>query len=115
MSPRTTVFMLLRATPRWHAMPQDERHAVLDDVFARVFSSVPGVSLRHYDAGAFGNRYSAVVVWETADMAAYREAVALLRDHEFFARPCFELLDTIVGAEHDGAESKPVPLWAAAA
>lgn len=95
--------MLLAPTPAWQALSQPDRDALLDDLFVRVFNAFPGVRLRQYDSEAFGHRVGAVLVWEAEDLADYRDAVGLLREHPLLARPCFQIIDTIVAAEHQGA------------
>lgn len=97
-----TVFMLLGATTHWQALPQPERDELLDDVFVRVFNAFPGVRLRQYDSDAFDRRVGAVLVWEAEDLAEYRDAVALLREHPLLTRPYFHVVDTIMAAEHLG-------------
>jgi hypothetical protein len=110
-----TVFMLLRATPYWMGLDAGQRLAFRDDLLAWVFCNFPEVRLRYYDTEAFHGRCTAVAMWETTELPAYHAMVEALRGHDFFARPCFELADAIVGAEDGWREPEQVPLWAGVA
>jgi hypothetical protein len=96
---RATVFMLLKATAHWLALDAEEREAALDEALARVFNGFPGVSFRFYETAAFSSRCSAVMLWEAEELKDYQEAVRSLGRCDVFARPLFEPLEVIVGAE----------------
>jgi hypothetical protein len=115
MHHRYTVFMLLRASPHWMGLDASQRLACRDELLAWVFNHHPEVTLRYYDTEAFHGRYTAVAVWETTELPAYHAMVEALRGHDFFAKPWFELGDTIVGAEDGWREPETVPLWAGVA
>lgn len=88
------VFMLLRALPHWLALGRDERNAVHDSAFELVFNRFPAVRMRRFDAAGLHGRCAEVLVWETTDVAEYREAVDSLQQHELFGRG-FEIVDVI--------------------
>jgi len=90
-----TVFMLLKATPHWQALGRDQRDTVHDSALMCVFNRFPEVRLRRFDATGLHGRCSEVLVFETTDVAEYREAVDCLHRHELFARPCFEIVEVI--------------------
>lgn len=104
IAPPTTVFMLLSATEAWHALPRHARDALMDALFVRVYESCPGVRLRQYDAAGFDGAGRAVLVWEVRDAGDWREATALLHEHELLREPYLRLVDTVVAAEVGAGE-----------
>jgi len=115
MTPRPyTVFMLLKATAAWLALPPDQRNAIYDGALFKVFNRFPEVRLRFFDASAFHGRCSDVLVWETTDMPEYRDAVDALRSDELLAKPYFDVLDVIPSIADGGREPvcSPLPAWA---
>ena len=90
-----TVFMLLRATPRWLDLDTDERQSLQDSALVHVYDRFPAVRLRFFDASAFHGRCTDLMVWETTDMPEYRAAVESLRRHALLHEPHFEVLDVI--------------------
>lgn len=66
---RTTIFMLRKGTPQWHALDLDRREQVLDDALVRVFNGFPLVSLRLCDTEGFATRCSLVALWKAEDPA----------------------------------------------
>lgn len=107
MSRKVTVFMPLKASPQWLALPRDDREAFHDGVLARVFEGFPGVRLRWFDAQAFHGRCCGVAMWEADTLADYHELAEALRETPFFAPPYFEVLDVIVSAEDGWREPAP--------
>ena len=90
-----TVFMLLKASAPWLALAREEREALYDSALMLVFNRFPSVRLSYFDASPFHSRCSDVLLWETTDMAEYRDAIATLRQHEFMSPQHFEVIDVI--------------------
>lgn len=97
---RWAIFMLLRTTPAWLALPRTERGRIAEAAFAHAFRN-ESVSLRHFDAEAFSGRCTDVAMLETDDLKAYYFAIERLRDTPLFTTPYFEVVD-IIPAMEDG-------------
>lgn len=99
--PVFTLFMLLRSQPAWLALTRPERAAYVAAEVAPVLARWPQVAMRFYDAEAFTGRCTDLMVFETADLAAYSHLIDGLRDTAFLGRPYFEVLE-IIPALEDG-------------
>jgi hypothetical protein len=72
-----------------------KRDALHDSALMLVFNRFPEVRMRRFDAAGLHGHCTEVLVWETTDVAEYRDAVDSLHQHDFFGRPCFEVVDVI--------------------
>jgi darcynin-like uncharacterized protein len=102
-----TFFMLLKASPHWHALDDDAQRRVFDDALSLVFNGYPELRMSRYKAGAFHSRCSHVLVWELlagAPVSQYVEAIEALHAQPFFAAPLFEIVDVIPGVQDDDEE-----------
>ncbi|MCI3135139.1 darcynin family protein [Phenylobacterium aquaticum] len=99
--PVFTLFMLLHSQPAWLALTRVERAAYVEAEVAPVLARWPQVAMRFYDAEAFTGRCTDLMVFETADLAAYAHLVDGLRDTAFLGRPYFEVVE-IIPALEDG-------------
>ena len=105
------VFMLVRATPEWLALPPPDRFGFLDREVRPLLTRHPAVRLRFFDCEAYNARVSDVVLWETDDLAAWDSLVDGLRETAFWGR-YFEVREILPAVEngyarHYGVE--PVP------
>ena len=100
---RWVVFVHLRTTPAWLALPRTERSRVAGAAFARALPD-DRVSLRYFDAEAFSGRCTDVAMFETQDPAASYFAIERLRDSPLFTIPYFEVVD-IVPTLEDGFQA----------
>lgn len=94
-----TIFMLLKTTPAWLGLPVPARGAWVEDHLMPILDRHPGVSLRYFDAEAFSGRVTDVVMWQVADLRDYSLLIDDLRSCDFFAKPFFEVVDTITTLE----------------
>lgn len=95
---RWSIFMLVRTTPAWLALPREKR----GEIAAAAFSSAlpdESVTMRYFDAEAFSGRCTDVVLFETENPAAYYFAIERLRDSALFSVPYFEVVDIIPTVE----------------
>lgn len=100
-TPVFTLFMLLRSQPAWLALTRPERAAYVAAEVAPVLARWPQVAMRFFDAEAFTGRCTDLMVFETADLAAYANLIDGLRDTAFLGRPYFEVVE-IIPALEDG-------------
>jgi hypothetical protein len=97
-----TIFMLVRTTAEWLALEPKARFAFLGRDIVPILAAHPAVKMRFFDAEGYNARVSDVVVWETADLKAYRAVVDSLRETAFWTR-YFEVTEIIPGVENDYA------------
>lgn len=90
-----SVFMLLRATPAWLALPSTRREALADDAQVLLCRQMPGVRLRCFDAAGFHGRCTDLLVWDAPDLPSCHAAIALLREQGWLDALHFEQLDLI--------------------
>lgn len=100
--PPKTVFMLVRATSSWLALPPPARHAFVDRVLRPILARHPRVRLRYFDAEAYSARTSDVLLWEVGDEADYRGLVEDLRETPFWGGH-FAVREIIPAVEDDFA------------
>ena len=81
-----TIFMHLRATADWLALPPDRRFAFMAEDVAPRLQAHPAVRMRYFDAEAFSSRVSDIVMLETADLDQYMALVESLRESPFWGR-----------------------------
>jgi hypothetical protein len=91
-----SIFMLVKATPEWLAIPPQGRFAFLRERIEPILRANPAVRLRFFDAEAYSARVSDVALWETGDLAAYHRVVEALRETPFWDR--YFLVQEIVPA-----------------
>ena len=97
---KTTIFMLLNATPAWLRLTQPARRAFLSDVVGPILAAHPATRTRYYDVEAFTGRCSDLAVFETEDLKDYADLVDALRDTAFFSAPYYEVVDILPGIEN---------------
>jgi hypothetical protein len=109
-----TIFMLVKTTPAWLALAPGDRFAFLGAVIVPVLAAHPTVSMRFFDAEFYSARVSDVIVWETADLPAYRRLIEALRETAFWGT-YFEVGEIIPAVENAYAAHYDVtPVGAAA-
>ena len=91
MDKEYTIFMLVKTTPAWLALPPKGRFAFVGEVLQPILQKHPLVKMRYFDAEAFNTRASDVIMWQTADLPQYESLVEHLRetlfwDHYFAVR-----------------------------
>ena len=97
-----TIFMLVRATPEWLAIPPPERFAFFRREIAPVIAAQRVVKMRFYDSEFYNARVSDVIVWETTDRHAYELVVEGLRETAFWGR-YFEVVEILPAVENAAA------------
>lgn len=100
--PAHTIFMLVRATDAWLALPPKERFAFLGSTVAPILTLHPDTRLRFFDAEAYSARVSDVAMWQTSDLADYRALVDDLRETRFWGA-YFEIIEIVPTVENDYA------------
>ncbi|WP_339614562.1 darcynin family protein [uncultured Parvibaculum sp.] len=95
---RYAIFVHLRTTPSWLALPRAQRSAIAAEAFAQALPS-DEVRMRYFDAEAFTGRCTDLALFETTDLKAYYFAIERLRDTPLFTVPYFEVTDIIATVE----------------
>ncbi|MEC9347540.1 MAG: darcynin family protein [Pseudomonadota bacterium] len=93
-----SLFMLVRATPAWLALPPPERSGWFDRIVRPLLARRPAVRLRYFDAEFFHARISDVMLWQTGDLDAWRALVEDLRETPFWGH-YFEVLEIVPTVE----------------
>ncbi len=101
-----TIFMAIRATAAWLAMPPAERFAFLGSTIMPILKKNPAVEMRFFDAEAYSARISDMVMWTTHDLAAYQEVVEDLRDTPFW-HVYFEIMEIVPSIENAYQARRP--------
>ncbi len=97
---KLTVFMLVKTSPEWLALPIDDRFARLRETFEPILRChAESVTLRFYDAEFYTARLSDLWVWEPADHHAYELVVEALRETAFWDR-WFTIVEIIPAVEN---------------
>ncbi|WP_342107480.1 darcynin family protein [Methylobacterium sp. SI9] len=98
--PKLTVFMLVKTSPEWLALPIDDRFARLREAFEPILRRhADTVRLRFYDAEFYTARLTDLWVWEAADHHAYELVVEALRETAFWDR-WFSIVEIIPAVEN---------------
>lgn len=106
------IFMLVRTTTAWLALPPPERFAWLDAEIRPLLARHPAVRLRFFDCEAYNARVSDVLVWETAALDSWESLADGLRETAFWGH-YFEVLDILPAVENGFARQYGVaPLTA---
>ncbi len=101
-----TIFMAVRATAAWLALPPSRRFAFLDDIVKPILARQPAVAMRFFDAEAYAARVSDIIMWTTGDLAAYQEVIEDLRDTPFW-HVYFEILEIVPAIENAYRARRP--------
>ncbi|WP_267425486.1 darcynin family protein [Methylobacterium sp. GC_Met_2] len=98
--PKLTVFMLVKTSPEWLALPIDDRFARLRETFEPILRRhADTVRLRFYDAEFYTARLTDLWVWDTTDHHAYERVVEALRETAFWDR-WFAIVEIIPAVEN---------------
>jgi len=95
---RLTVFMLIKATPAWLALPPKQRMAFFAEKIRPLLADRPQLRLRYFDAEFYTARCSDVMMWETDEPAVYRALVEDLRETLFWDH-YFQVVEIIPAVE----------------
>lgn len=98
-----TIFMLVKTTTAWLALPTAERFAFLSKAIQPILAAHPTVRMRFYDSEFFSARVSDVVVWETTDLPAFRGLVDRLRETKFWGT-YFDVVEIVPAVENSYAD-----------
>lgn len=97
---KLTVFMLVKTSPEWLAMPIDDRFARLREGFEPILRRhAESVALRFYDAEFYTARLTDLWVWEATDHHAHELVVEALRETAFWDR-WFSIVEIIPAVEN---------------
>jgi hypothetical protein len=99
-----TIFMHVKTTAQWLKLTPTDRFAFLGTTIQPILKQHPTVKMRFYDSEFFSARISDVIVWETADLVAFRRLVDRLRETMFWGT-YFDVVDIIASVENDYADS----------
>ncbi|MBL8936348.1 MAG: hypothetical protein JNM69_17465 [Archangium sp.] len=94
-----TVFMLVKTTDAWLALPPSGRFEFLGAEIRPLLERHPAVTMRFFDAEAFSARATDIVLWQTTDLDAYQSIVEGLRETKFWGA-YFEVLDIFPTVEN---------------
>ncbi|KRB52386.1 MAG: darcynin family protein [Pseudomonadota bacterium] len=97
-SQNITVFMLIKTTPAWLALPPKARFAFFDAHVRPLLAARPQVRLRYFDAEFYTARCTDVMMWETSDQSAYRAIVEELRETLFWDH-YFQIVEIVPAVE----------------
>ena len=102
------IFMMVKTTNAWLAMPPKERFAFLDEYVRPLLKKHPQVQMRYFDAEGFSARVTDVILWETEALNEYQAIVEQLRETKFWG-PYFEIQEIIPTLEDAYADHYQVP------
>lgn len=94
-----TIFVSLRATPRWLSLSLEERDQIATDCLGQAMI-YDQVKMRFYDAEAFSGTCSDLAVFETDDMLSYYFVMERLRNTPLLSEPYFEIVDIVPALEN---------------
>jgi hypothetical protein len=98
-NPQTwTLFTLLKTTRHWLDLTPEARFAFIKKTVRPILDANPAVTMRFFDTESYSARVTDIVVWQTADLAAYQRVIKGLRDTSFWDR-YFEVLEIIPALE----------------
>ncbi len=80
-----TIFMLIKTTPTWLQLAHKERFAFLNNTIKPILTDHLEVSMRFFDAEAYSEVASDVIVWETQNLWCYQSVVENLRESNFWS------------------------------
>jgi hypothetical protein len=94
-----TVFMLVKTTPEWLALPTEERFGFLGTYIEPLLAEHTALGMRFFDSEFFNSDVTDVIMFNTAELDAYRSVVEGLRETPFWDR-YFEVVDVVLGIEN---------------
>ncbi len=94
-----TIFMLVRTTPEWLAIPPAGRFDFLESTVRPLLKQHPTVTFRFYDAEFYNARVTDVLVWDVADRHAYELVIEGLRETAFWDR-YFQIVEILPSVEN---------------
>lgn len=94
------IVLTYTVTPRWLALPREERNALRTAHIEPVFAAYADrVTARFFDAEAFHARLSDFAVLETEDLAAYYFLIEELRDSPLISQGYLTFGEVFLGVE----------------
>lgn len=93
-----TIFTLLKTTRHWLNLAPEARFAFIKEKVKPILEAHPEVTMRFFDTESYTARVTDIVLWQTADLAAYQSVVKGLRDTAFWDH-YFEVLEIIPALE----------------
>lgn len=98
-TPQTwTIFTLLKTSRHWLDMEPEARFAFIAGKVKPILEAHPEVTMRFFDTESYTARVTDIVLWQTADLAAYQSVIKGLRDTAFWDH-YFEVLEIIPALE----------------
>ena len=94
-----TIFMLVRTTEAWLGLAPEQRFAFLRTDIEPLLKRHRAVALRFFDTEFFNSDVTDVLMWETADLAAYQSLIEGLRDTRFWDQ-YFKVVSILPGVEN---------------
>jgi hypothetical protein len=94
-----TVFMLVKTTPDWLALPPEERFGFLGTYIEPLLAEHPALGMRFFDTEFFNGDVTDVIVFNTTELDSYRSVVEGLRETPFWDR-YFHVVDVFLGIEN---------------
>jgi len=99
MTPPTYCFIVsLELEPAWLALPRARRRELAASA-AEICARHPDVTVRWFDADAFGHGYNDLVLCECHDPESYHALWEELRDTPLFSTPYMRLRGVMFGIE----------------
>lgn len=98
-----TIFMQVRTTDAFLAMPPQERLDWVETDVVPILADHPGVKLRFFDSEFYSAEVSDVLVWEAASLDEYQAVVEGLRETKFWG-PYFEVRSIVPARENAFAD-----------
>ena len=103
-----TIFMQVKTTPAWLALPPASRFALLGETIEPILAQHPTVQMRFYDTEFYAAEVTDVIVWQTRDLAGYQAIVESLRETSFWG-VYFEVVSILPGVENAYADAYDQP------
>jgi chlorite dismutase len=94
-----TIFMLVRTTPTWLALPPEQRFAFFREHIVPVLAKRPQVTMRFFESEAFNSEVTDILAWETTDLMAWQAIAEDLRETRFWGH-YFEIVSILPAIEN---------------
>src|SRR5262245_46997507 len=95
-----TVFVAVKYSKDWLALPREERNAFNERVLGPIFACYDGrVSMRFFDTEAFSVDASDFILFSCADLKDYYFLMEELRDTALFTKEWLTLVRVYIGIE----------------